>query len=124
MISDERKQQFDGLVARYPEKRSALIPILHEVQARDGYLSQEALVEVAQYLGLHPVEVAETASFYDLLRLRPAGAQLRESARKARTNPAAQQRVGYETTLRQPLGEAHDASRLGRQGMKGLVVRW
>jgi NADH:ubiquinone oxidoreductase subunit E len=33
MISDETKKRFDKLVKRYPERRSALIPILHEVQA-------------------------------------------------------------------------------------------
>ncbi len=73
MFSDEMVATFERILGRYPVKRSALIPILHEVQVRDGYLSQEALAEVAQYLGLHPVEVAETATFYDLLRLRPVG---------------------------------------------------
>jgi NADH-quinone oxidoreductase E subunit len=73
MFSDEMVKTFERILSRYPVKRSALIPILHEVQARDGYLSQEALAEVAQYLELHPVEVAETATFYDLLNLRPVG---------------------------------------------------
>jgi len=73
MFSDETIQTFERIVARYPVKRSALIPILHEVQGRLGYLTPEAMVEVARYLGLHPVEVAETASFYDLLNLRPVG---------------------------------------------------
>ena len=73
MFPDETLKTFDQIVARYPVKRSALNPILHEVQSRLGYLTQEAMVEVAGYLGLHPVEVAETASFYDLLNLRPVG---------------------------------------------------
>ena len=72
-FSDEMVKTFERILSRYPVKRSALIPILHEVQAGDGYLSQEALAEVATYLGLHPVEVAETASFYDLLNLQPVG---------------------------------------------------
>ena len=73
MFSDEMVETFEGILSRYPVKRSALIPILHEVQARDGYLTPEALAEVARYLGLHPVEVAETATFYDLLNLQPVG---------------------------------------------------
>ena len=73
MFSDETLKTFDGIVARYPVRRSALIPILHEVQNSLGYLTQDAMVEVARYLGLHPVEVAETASFYDLLNLQPVG---------------------------------------------------
>lgn len=73
MISDERKQRFDDLVRRYPEKRSALIPILHEVQAEVGYLSPEAIDWVAAYLGLSPADVMSVASFYDMLNLEPVG---------------------------------------------------
>ena len=73
MFSDEMLKTFDQIAAHYPVKRSALIPILHEVQAREGYLTQDAMAAVARYLDLHPVEVAETASFYDLLSLRPVG---------------------------------------------------
>lgn len=73
MISDERKRQFDGLVARYPEKRSALIPILHEVQAEVGYLSPAAIEWIARYLGLSPADVMSVASFYDMLNLEPVG---------------------------------------------------
>ncbi len=73
MFSDETIKTFDMIVGRYPVKRSALIPILHEVQAREGYLTQDAMAAVARYLDLHPVEVVETASFYDLLNLRPVG---------------------------------------------------
>ena len=73
MISDERQQRFDDLVRRYPEKRSALIPILHEVQAEVGYLSPEAIDWVAAYLGLSPADVMSVASFYDMLNLEPVG---------------------------------------------------
>jgi len=76
MFAEETLKTFEQIVARYPVKRSALIPILHEVQARHGYLTQGAMAAVAEYLGLHPVEVAETASFYDLLHLRPVGRHL------------------------------------------------
>jgi NADH-quinone oxidoreductase subunit E len=73
MISNERQQRFDDLVRRYPEKRSALIPILHEVQAEVGYLSPEAIEWVAAYLGLSPADVMSVASFYDMLNLEPVG---------------------------------------------------
>jgi len=73
MISDEAKKRFDGLVKRYPEKRSALIPILHEVQAEVGYLSPEAIEWVAAFLGLSPADVMSVASFYDMLNLEPVG---------------------------------------------------
>ncbi len=73
MISDETKARFGDLVRRYPEKRSALIPILHEVQAEAGYLSPEAIEWVAGFLGLSPADVMSVASFYDMLNLEPVG---------------------------------------------------
>ena len=76
MISVETRTRFDTLVRRYPEKRSALIPILHEVQAEVGYLSPEAVEWVAGYLGLSPADVMSVASFYDMLELEPVGTHL------------------------------------------------
>jgi NADH-quinone oxidoreductase subunit E len=76
MISETKRQQFDELVARYPEKRSALIPLLHEVQAEVGYLSPEAVAWVAGYLDLSPADVLSVASFYDMLHLEPVGKHL------------------------------------------------
>lgn len=73
MISDETKRRFDDLVKRYPEKRSALIPILHEAQAEVGYLSPEAIESVAGFLGLSAADVMSVASFYDMLNLEPVG---------------------------------------------------
>jgi NADH-quinone oxidoreductase subunit E len=76
MISETKRRQFDELVARYPEKRSALIPLLHEVQAEVGHLSPEAVAWVAEYLGLSPADVMSVASFYDMLHLEPVGTHL------------------------------------------------
>jgi NADH-quinone oxidoreductase subunit E len=73
MISDETKRRCDELVGRYPERRSALIPILHAVQAEVGYLSPQAIQWVAGYLGLSPADVMSVASFYDMLALEPVG---------------------------------------------------
>jgi NADH-quinone oxidoreductase subunit E len=73
MISETIRQRFDALVARYPEKRSALIPILHDVQEEVGHLSPEAVEWVADYLGLSPADVMSVASFYDMLNLEPVG---------------------------------------------------
>lgn len=76
MISETKRQQFDALVTRYPEKRSALIPILHEVQAAVGHLSPEAVEWVAGYLGLSAADVMSVASFYDMLEMEPVGKHL------------------------------------------------
>ncbi|MBI4536925.1 MAG: NADH-quinone oxidoreductase subunit NuoE [candidate division NC10 bacterium] len=73
MISNETRARFDALVAKYPERRSALIPILHAVQAEAGYLSPEAIAWVAAYLDLSAADVMSVASFYDMLNLEPVG---------------------------------------------------
>lgn len=76
MISEAKRKEFDALVSRYPERRSALIPILHEVQAEVGHLSPEAIEWVAGYLGLAAADVMSVASFYDMFSLEPVGRHL------------------------------------------------
>lgn len=73
MISNETKQRCDGLARRYPEKRSALIPMLHAVQADVGHLSPEAIEWVAATLGLSAADVMSVASFYDMFNLERVG---------------------------------------------------
>ncbi len=62
-----------SLVALYPHKRSALIPVLHVLQEQDGYLSPDGMEHVAELLDLTPAEVRGTASFYDMFHLEPVG---------------------------------------------------
>ncbi len=64
------------LIALYPERRSALIPILHVLQEQDGYLSEDGMAHVAELVGLEPVEVRGTASFYDMFHFEPVGRYL------------------------------------------------
>ena len=69
-MTEETIQQ---VLARYPHPRSALLPLLHICQEEAGYLTEEALGQVAKRLGLAPTQVAEVATFYDLFRLKPGG---------------------------------------------------
>jgi NADH-quinone oxidoreductase subunit E len=73
MISEATRTRCDELTKRYPEKRSALIPILHEVQAEAGHLAPDVIAWVADYLGLSPADVMSVASFYDMFHLEPVG---------------------------------------------------
>ena len=61
------------ILPRYAEKKAALLPILHDVQERHGWLPYQALMEIAGFLGISAAEVLDTASFYDEFRLRPMG---------------------------------------------------
>jgi NADH-quinone oxidoreductase subunit E len=76
MIPEESRKRFDGLVARYPERRSALIPLLHALQVEVGYLTPEAIEDLAGYLDLSAADLLSVASFYDMLNLEPVGKHL------------------------------------------------
>ncbi|MDP6368929.1 MAG: NAD(P)H-dependent oxidoreductase subunit E, partial [Planctomycetota bacterium] len=65
---------FAALAAKYPERRAALIPALHRLQAmRDGWLSPESIEDCAEWFELEPVEVYAVASFYPMFHLAPVG---------------------------------------------------
>ncbi len=61
------------LIALYPEPRSALIPLCHLAQEQDGWLTPEAMADIAALVGVTPTEVLGTASFYDMLHTDPVG---------------------------------------------------
>jgi len=75
--------KFAEIVTRYPEgkEKSGMLPILHEVQAVYGWLSPEAMNEVAAFLNLQPIEVYEVASFYSMYFLKPQGKYVLEVCR-------------------------------------------
>ena len=75
--------KFDEIVKRYPEgkHKSALLPILHEVQAELGWLSAAAMDKVAGYLDIQDIEVYEVASFYSMYFLKPQGKYVLEVCR-------------------------------------------
>src|SRR5437868_14506744 len=61
------------LAARYPSKQSAIIPALWAVQHEQGYVTDAAMGEIAQHLGLPPSLIEATASFYSMFLTRPQG---------------------------------------------------
>jgi NADH-quinone oxidoreductase subunit E len=75
--------KFDEIISRYPQgkHKSALLPMLHEVQAELGWLSTNAMDKVAAHLDILPIEVYEVASFYSMYFLRPQGKYVLEVCR-------------------------------------------
>ncbi len=61
------------IVARYPESRSALLPMLHLVQSEDGYVSRDGILFCAEQLGLTAAEVSAVATFYTQYKRHPNG---------------------------------------------------
>ena len=73
MLFEKHKDYIDDLFARYPIKRSALLPLLNLAQKEEGYVSQGAMREIASILDLTPPQVFDTATFYTMLHLKPIG---------------------------------------------------
>lgn len=69
----ELRQRAEELVSLYPRPRSAMLPLLHLAQEQDGYVTDEAMAEVAELTGTTPAEVRGTAAFYDMFHLEPVG---------------------------------------------------
>jgi len=65
--------RFDELVTKYPVKRSALIPMLLYAQDEVGHLSDPVIAEIASRLELTELDVRNVASYYSMLRFKPAG---------------------------------------------------
>src|SRR4051794_31542920 len=72
-LSPQNLQRAQAVIARYPQRRSALIPLLHLAQEQDGYLAEDAMVHLAELLDVTSAEVLGTASFYEMFKREPVG---------------------------------------------------
>ena len=73
MFSPDTEEKFKHLASIYPQKRSALIPMLLLAQKEHGYVKPATIEYIGKYLDLDPSEVDSIMSFYTLLRRRPVG---------------------------------------------------
>ena len=63
----------DSIIKRYPRSRSAIMPLLHLAQARDGYVTPESIEVIAEKLNLETAEVSAVATFYTQYKRKPVG---------------------------------------------------
>jgi NADH-quinone oxidoreductase subunit E len=73
VISAATRARIDAEIAKYPRKRGALLPALHLVQKDLGHIAPETAAELAAAFELHPIEVMEVVSFYNMFYDRPQG---------------------------------------------------
>ncbi|MBM4107501.1 MAG: NADH-quinone oxidoreductase subunit NuoE [Phycisphaerae bacterium] len=66
----------ERVLPRFETRLAALLPVLHEVQHEQGWIPPQAMVEIADFLGLKPADVIDTASFYEEYWLKPKGRRL------------------------------------------------
>jgi NADH-quinone oxidoreductase subunit E len=72
----EARARIDALLARYPTKQAALLPVLWVAQETWGWISKEAAEEVARILDLPPSHVDGVLTFYTMYNLAPVGKNL------------------------------------------------
>jgi NADH-quinone oxidoreductase E subunit len=76
-LTEELKRSLEAkYFHRFPTKRAALLPVLHAVQHEYNWIPTQAMEEIADFLGLAPAEVLDTATFYEEYWLRPKGKYL------------------------------------------------
>ncbi len=72
-LPSQLKKEVDQIVKQYEFKQGALLPILHKLQEQCGYLAEDTLAGVAEYLNLPLVDVFEISTFYTLFNTQPMG---------------------------------------------------
>jgi len=75
MLSTESLKRIDREIAKYPldQKQSAVMSALAIAQEEKGWLANETMNFVAEYLGMPPIAVYEVATFYNMYNLEPVG---------------------------------------------------
>ncbi len=73
VISGPIREQIEAEISKFPEKRGALLPALHLLQREHGHISEEIACEIAELLGIRPIEVYEVVSFYNMFHSEPQG---------------------------------------------------
>lgn len=64
------------IISWYPQRRSAVMPLLYLAMAEDGYLTEEGMAEVATWCGITPAQVQAVASFYTMYKRERTGKYL------------------------------------------------
>ena len=72
-LSQATLNYIDEVIPRYPQKRSAIMMILHAIQKEKGFLSLDSQIWVAEKLGMEPIQVREVVTFYPFYREHPIG---------------------------------------------------
>ena len=108
MLSQKAIQEIEALKARYPHPRSALMPALYIAQEENGgWLSREAMQDVAAVMDLTPADVESVASFYSMYNKRPVGKYMVEVCTNISCSLLGAERLAHhiEERLGVPIGE-------------------
>lgn len=71
--TDKDLQVMDSIISRYPRSRSAIMPLLHYVQYKDGFVTNEGIELISSKLGIESAEVSAVSTFYTQYKSKPVG---------------------------------------------------
>ena len=69
-------ERANRIIDLYPQKRSALGPLLYLAQEKEGYIDDDSVVEISKLVGITEVQVRSVASFYTMYKQEPSGKYL------------------------------------------------
>jgi NADH:ubiquinone oxidoreductase subunit E len=72
-VPDDLRERIEFHMSKYPDRRSAAIPALHEVQKRYGWCTPDGIEQAAVVMRLTPAYLIAVATFYDMLFTQPVG---------------------------------------------------
>jgi NADH-quinone oxidoreductase subunit E len=119
VFDEVTRQRTQEIIARYPQPRSALLPMLHLVQSVEGHVSQAGIRFCAQQLGITTAEVSAVVTFYTMYKRNPGGEHLVSVC----TNALCAVLGGDEiySRLRKRLGVGHEET-AGQPGSSGSIT--
>jgi NADH-quinone oxidoreductase subunit E len=119
VFDEQTWRRAQEIIERYPQRRSALLPMLHLVQSVEGYVSQAAIAFCAQLLEITTAEVSTVATFYTMYKRKPGGEHLVSVC--TNTLCAALGGDDIYARLRKRLGVGHEET-AGHPGSKGSIT--
>lgn len=72
-FTEENRQKARAIVDRYPQKRSAVMPLFHLAQDQEGWIGGEAMREIAELVDIEPAQALGTCAFYTMYKREPIG---------------------------------------------------
>jgi len=73
VFTEEMLKEAENIIAQYPQRKAAIMPLLWLVQEKLGYIPKEAINEVAELTGTTPVHVEAIVKFYEMFHEHPVG---------------------------------------------------
>ncbi|GBC97921.1 NADH-quinone oxidoreductase subunit 2 [bacterium HR17] len=73
VLTEEMRQEAERIIAQYPQRKAAIMPLLWLVQERFGYIPHEAVPEIADLADTTPVHVEAIIKFYEMFHDHPVG---------------------------------------------------